>query len=165
MIYNFFSLSFFTITEVFSVIFYKFLFKNTFKRKCIMTNRLALNFGILRLECCKLIFWEMGNVEIFYLCIKGHVYGEGFKSCLIFQEEKTLSLSVKPVTCTEEKVWIRLSRSSRRSLTEVKVEGEAEYNSVGICSFCRHFLKYCNELCWNNTLRSLCVHRSSYIPE
>lgn len=29
--------------------------------------------------------------------------GEGFKSCLIFQEEKTLSLPVKPVTCTEEK--------------------------------------------------------------
>lgn len=91
--------------------------------------------------------------------------GEGFKSCLIFQEEKTLSLSVKPFTCTEEKVCIRISRSSRRSLTEFKVEGEAEYNSVGICSFCRHFLKYSNELCCNNTLKSLCVHRSSYIPE
>lgn len=99
----FLSLFFFTITEVFSVIFYKFLFKNTFKRKCIMTNRLALNFGILGLECCKLF---LGNVEVFYLCIKGHVYwkGEGFKSCLIFQEEKTLSLSIKPVTCIEEKV-------------------------------------------------------------
>lgn len=68
-----------------------------------MTNRLALNFGILGLECCKLF---LGNVEVFYLCIKGHVYGngEGFKSCLIFQEEKTLSLSIKPVTFIEENV-------------------------------------------------------------
>lgn len=39
-----------------------------------MTNRLTLNFGILRLECCKLF---LGNVEVFYLCIKGHVYGKG----------------------------------------------------------------------------------------
>lgn len=39
-----------------------------------MTNRLALNFVILGLECCKLF---LGNVEVFYLCIKGHVYGKG----------------------------------------------------------------------------------------
>lgn len=39
-----------------------------------MTNRLTLNFGILRLVCCKLF---LGNVEVFYLCIKGHVYGKG----------------------------------------------------------------------------------------
>lgn len=68
-----------------------------------MTNRLTLNFGILRLECCKLF---LGNVEVFYLCIKGHVYGKGGGVQVVsyFQEEKTLSLSIKPVTCIEEKV-------------------------------------------------------------
>lgn len=54
---------FFMIAEVFSVIFYKYLFWSKWTR--IKSNRLTLNFRILRLECWKSIN-EMEKVEFVY---------------------------------------------------------------------------------------------------
>lgn len=54
---------FFMIAEVFSVIFYKYLVWSKWTR--IKSNRLTLNFRILRLECWKSIN-EMEKVEFVY---------------------------------------------------------------------------------------------------
>lgn len=99
----FLSLFFFTITKVFSVIFYKFLFKNTFKRKCIMTNRLTLNFGILRLECCKLF---LGNVEVFLFMYQGsRVWegGRGSSRVLFFRKKRHLAYLSNPLLVLTKK--------------------------------------------------------------
>lgn len=68
-----------------------------------MTNRLTLNFGILRLECCKLF---LGIVEVFYLCIKGHVYGKGGRGSsrvLFFRKKRHLAYLSNPLLVLKKK--------------------------------------------------------------
>lgn len=62
-IQHFLGFFFFMIAEVFSVIFYKYLVWSKWTR--IKSNRLTLNFRILRLECWKSIN-EMEKVEFVY---------------------------------------------------------------------------------------------------
>lgn len=152
---------FFMIAEVFSVIFYKYLVWSKWTR--IKSNRLTLNFRILRLECWKSIN-EMEKVELIcllvfmYVRVRGWAGGGGRAVSYSSGRKDPYFLHViwfKSVKLG--RVWIRMIRLSRRSLTEVEIEGEAEYKRVGICRFCCHVLILITF--------SICIHRSSHRPE
>lgn len=73
--------------------------------------------------------------------------GEGFKSCLIFQEEKTLSLIIYQTRYLYRRKSLNQNKQVLAKSTEVKVEGKRNITVSVYAGFAViFFYKYCNEL-------------------